>query len=86
MYAQWWYIRAARRGHLDASYELGFMYLLGEAGQKDVEQGLHWMKKAAEKGHQEATKVLINSYTKGEFGVVIDESKASYWSGYLKNN
>jgi TPR repeat protein len=42
-----WYRRAAERGHRDAQYNLGFMYVLGEGVHSDPEEGLRWLRLAA---------------------------------------
>jgi len=45
-----WYRRAAERGHPDAQYNLGFMYLLGEGVTSDAAEGLRWLRRAADQG------------------------------------
>lgn len=75
-----WYTRAAEAGHAESQYDLGFMLLLGEGTEKDVEMGLRWMKKAVAGGSVYAAKVLSDIYEKGLYGVGTNSVKAAYWS------
>ena len=81
--AAWWYARAARKGHSDAQYELGFMYLLGEGVAHNAIEGLRWMSAAAEQGHAEPMRVLADSYGSGKFGVEPDRALAAQWTARL---
>ena len=71
-----------------SQYELGFMLILGEGADKDIEKGLQWMEKAAENGEAFAMRLLSDVYQNGLFGVDVDAEKAKYWgkrSGRLKD-
>jgi len=57
-----WYRRAAERGHSDAQYNLGFMYLLGEGVQQDAEAGVRWLKSAADHGDETSLRLLADVY------------------------
>lgn len=49
-----WMEKAARRGHCDAQYHCGMMYLNGEGKEVDEEKGKAWMERAAANGHGKA--------------------------------
>jgi len=74
-----WYRRAAERGHADAQYNLGFMYLLGERVASDSQQGLHWLYKSADQGEEPAFRLLVDIYRNGYYGVVPDSAEADRW-------
>ena len=52
--AFYWYKKAAKKGHVEAQYMLGYMYSLGKGVPKDLEKAFYWYKKAAENGHAKA--------------------------------
>lgn len=72
-----WYKLAAQRGHVDAQYNLGFMCLLGEGTEPDVNEGLHWLHLSAMHGDWSARRLLADLYRNGYYGVPknIEESK-----------
>jgi TPR repeat protein len=74
-----WYRRAAVRGHSDAQYNLGFMYVLGEGVPSDHEEGLRWLKLAAAQGNCMSLSLLAGLYRNGYHGVPIDLSEAAHW-------
>jgi TPR repeat protein len=81
-----WYHKAAERGHPDAQYNLGFMYLLGEGVPVDTEEGLRWLHRSAkqEEGHAfrfsgHAFRLLADLYRHGYYGVPLDIKQADYW-------
>ncbi len=74
-----WYTMAAQAGHAMSQYDLGFMLILGEGTEKDIEKGLWWMEQAANTGEAYASRVLSDIYQKGLFGVGPDSEKAHYW-------
>ena len=47
-----WYTKAAKQGHVDAQYHLGFLYYILEENNN----AKYWMKKAYENGHEKAKK------------------------------
>lgn len=75
-----WYSRAASRGHLVATFDLGGMYELGFGVPKDAKKAFAQFLKAAELGHPKAMSKVAESYSKG-VGVKRSESLAKEWSG-----
>ncbi len=74
-----WYRRAAERGHSDAQFSLGFMYVLGEGVQGDSEEGLRWLRLAAAQGEGSAMRLMADLYRNGYHGVPIDPLQAAEW-------
>jgi len=69
-----WYSEEAANGEPDAQYHLGVLYIKGDEVEKDVEEGLHWMKLAAEQGHELAliyTKLWQDDFDQNSFGSTI---------------
>jgi TPR repeat protein len=74
-----WYRRAADRGHADAQYNLGFMYLLGEGVPSNHKEGLQWLLGAADQGDEAAFRLLADLYRNGYYGVPLDFGEAERW-------
>jgi hypothetical protein len=74
-----WYRRAAERGHADAQYNLGFMYLLGEGVSSDPAEGLRWLRLAADQGESASFRLLADLYRNGYYGVSVDPAEAARW-------
>lgn len=74
-----WYRRAAERGHSDAQYSLGFMYVLGEGVPSDHEEGLRWLRLSAAQGEASAMRLMADLYRNGYHGVPIDPLQAADW-------
>jgi TPR repeat protein len=74
-----WYRRAADRGHADAQYNLGFMYLLGEGVASDTAEGLRWLRLAADQGEESSYRLLADLYRNGYYGVPVDPAEATQW-------
>jgi TPR repeat protein len=74
-----WYRRAAERGHPDAQYNLGFMYLLGEGVQVDPEEGVKWLRRSADQGDECSIRLLADLYRNGKHGVSGDAVEAQLW-------
>ena len=74
-----WYRRAADRGHADAQYNLGFMYLLGEGVPSDSAEGLRWLRLAADQREESAFRLLADLYRYGYYGVPRDPEEATRW-------
>jgi hypothetical protein len=74
-----WYRLAAERGHDDAQYNLGFMYVLGEGVSPNVEEGLLWLHHAADRGNTSAMRLLADLYRNGYYGVAVEIEKADHW-------
>lgn len=72
--ARVWYLKAAKKGHAAAQYQLGITYF----GKDDV-LALRWIQKAVDQGHRDAQVYLGRLYEKGE-GVPqsMSEAKALY--------
>jgi TPR repeat protein len=74
-----WYRLAAERGHEDAQYNLGFMYLLGEGTTQDVGEGMLWLLRSAEQGDSAAMRLLADCYRNGHYGIARSEQNAELW-------
>jgi TPR repeat protein len=74
-----WYRLAAERGHADAQYNLGFMYLLGEGVSADPVEGLRWLHLAADQAEEAAFRLLADLYRNGHYGVPVDPEEAARW-------
>lgn len=74
-----WYRRAAERGHPDAQYNLGFMYLRGEGVQADPHAGLQWLRRSADQGDEFSFRLLADLYRNGYYGVPADATQAALW-------
>lgn len=46
-----YYKHGAEKGHPACQYDYGFSLVVGDAGVKDEDLGLSWIKKAADAGH-----------------------------------
>jgi len=75
----YWYRRAAERGHVDAQYNLGFMYILGEGTETDVNEGLRWLHLSAMQGSWPARRLLADLYRNGYYGVPKSIEEAKRW-------
>jgi TPR repeat protein len=79
-----WYFKAAQHGDSDAQYNLGFMLVYGEGGEKDIFGGIHWLETAAKNSRERsigAAKALYDIYTMGLCGVEKDYIKSLHWKG-----
>lgn len=74
-----WYRRAAERGHPDAQYNLGFMYLLGEGVEANPNEGLRWLKRSADQGDECAIRLLADLYCNGKYGIPADAVEVQLW-------
>jgi len=74
-----WYRRAAERGHADAQYNLGFMYLLGEGVQANPNEGLRWLRLSADQGDESAIRLIADLYRDGMYGVSADPAEEPLW-------
>ncbi|MFJ7700184.1 SEL1-like repeat protein [Lysinibacillus fusiformis] len=75
-----WYERAAEQFHIDAFYDLGFIWSKGLTGIRNIEKGIHWFKQAALQGDADAKLQLGHIYNKGE-GVARNLKEAIKWYG-----
>ena len=74
-----WYQRAAEQGDPEGQYGLGQMYLTGEGGEKNLEQGRFWITRAAESGFAAAMRALVLNYERGGMGLPVDPEQALHW-------
>ena len=70
-----WYHKAARRGDVEAQYELGRMYRDGHIVTKSDTEAVKWLQKAADKGFVKAQNDLGFMYENG-YGVQRDYTEA----------
>ena len=80
----YWYRLAAERGHVDAQYNLGFLYILGEGTEADVNEGLLWLHLSAMQGEWCARHLLADLYRNGYYGVPKSIEEAKRWE-YLQS-
>ena len=57
-----WYMKAAKQGHADSQFSLGYMYYYGTGVDKDRQEAIYWFKKAAENGNMKAKSFLNSVY------------------------
>ncbi len=67
---------AAADSHVDASYLLGHMYVVGDVIEKDLDKGIAWLTQAAESGHHHAAYLAGSAY-----GEIYTESKEAGRAG-----
>lgn len=73
-----WFFRAAEKGHAEAQFNLGLLYLHGDGVEKDIEAALKWFTQSAEQGNADAQNNLGVIYLTGE-GVEQDSDEAIKW-------
>lgn len=73
-----WYVKAARQGHINAQYNLGVMYNLGDGVPRDYAKAVKWYLEAAEQGHREAQYNLAYMYRSGK-DLPLLNPKADKW-------
>jgi TPR repeat protein len=62
--ASGWYKKAAEKGHLEAMYRLGLLYMLS-GPMKDYSQAIYWLTLATERGHASSRFRLSVMYERG---------------------
>ena len=70
----------AKRGEIDAQFELGTKYKNGTGVPQDFGQAVYWLRRAAVRGHILAQYNLGWMYDHG-CGVSQDSTQAAYWYG-----
>jgi len=70
--------RLAANGHIDAEYNLAFMYYGGDGIAQNDQQAFYWFNKAARAGHAQAQDILAYMYLHGK-GVAKDRVRAFAW-------
>ena len=73
-----WYRRAAERGHAEAQYHLGLMYLNGQRVSQTHDASAYWLRRAADQGHALAQRNLALLYFKGQ-GVSRNHAATVRW-------
>ena len=68
----------AEQGHVEAQFNVGYMYVTGQGVGQDREIGVNWYRKAAALGHAKAQFNLGLALLKGE-GVSVDLGGAVKW-------
>lgn len=62
--AIWNYLNAAAKGHVEAQYKLGMIYLNGALGtDRNYQHANEWLLKAKRSGHQKAAYALSHAYS-----------------------
>lgn len=69
---------AAKAGHVEATYSLGYMYENSVGIAKDYDKALYWYRKAAALGDVKSQYIIGNMYNRGR-GVAIDYVRAVKW-------
>ena len=71
-------LQAAKQGNVDAQYNLGVMYAIGQDVPQDDAQAVQWYRQAAEQGDAQAQSNLGLMYEQGQ-GVRQDYAEAFRW-------
>jgi TPR repeat protein len=75
--ARKWYRLAARLGHEEAAYNLGWMLILGEGGRSDAAAGMKQLAKAADGGSLDAMDLIAEIHAGGLYGQPSDPERAA---------
>ena len=78
-------LQAAKQGNVDAQYNLGVMYAIGQDVPQDDAQAVQWYRQAAEQGDAQAQVLLGIAYESGR-GVRQDSALAQEWYGKACDN
>lgn len=73
-----WYLKAAKYGHVEAQYELGYCYRYGSGVFENHAEAFKWYYKAAEQGHIKAQYSVGYCYL-NKYGVAKDYKEAFKW-------
>ena len=74
----YWYLQAALKGHHEAQYKSGMLYVEGQIIPQDFRLAYRWLLLAGQKGHKEAQFQLGVLYSKG-LGVPRNDYRAAKW-------
>ena len=80
-----WYNKAAKQGHVNAQFNLGLCYDIGDGVIENDKKAVYWYNKAAKQGHAKAQNNLAGMYALGE-GVKKDNIKAYAFYLNAKHN
>ena len=78
-------LQAAKQGNVDAQYNLGVMYAIGQGVPQDDAQAVQWYRQTAEQGDAQAQVLLGIAYESGR-GVRQDLALAQEWYGKACDN
>ena len=78
-------LQAAKQGNVDAQYNLGVMYAIGQDVPQDDAQAVQWYRQTAEQGDAQAQVLLGIAYESGR-GVRQDLALAQEWYGKACDN
>jgi hypothetical protein len=73
-----WFMKAALKGHIEATWNAGLQLVLGLGVEMDAEAGLHLIDRAASRNCYDAICYLAHTYHLGLHGVSIDREKSGY--------
>ena len=73
-----WYVKAAKKGHIQAENTLGVFYAEGIYVEKNIEEAIKWYRIAALSGNEVAQSNLGRAYYNGD-GIEKDLSQAVKW-------
>ncbi|MBP7862134.1 SEL1-like repeat protein [bacterium] len=71
-------IASAKSGNLEAQFDLGWAYEIGDEIETDLRMAFHWIKSAAEGGHSKAMHKIGYMY-ENEIGTAKNEKRAFEW-------
>lgn len=74
-----WYMTAAERGHVEASWNAGLMLVDGEGIERNTETGLKLIFLAANEYCYGACRFLGDSFRSGIHGLSVDKQQSEYW-------
>lgn len=74
-----WYKLVAENHHVDALFDLGYMYVNGIGVEQDVVKGISYYKKAALQGDGQAQTNIGLLYLEGEYGIEKNIAEAVKW-------
>jgi TPR repeat protein len=77
-----WYRKAAAKGDSESQYDLGWMTLLGEGTDKNINKAIGLFEKAAYGGNESAAALLADLFADGLRGVPRDHKLAKYWKEF----
>ncbi len=79
-----WFYKSAKKGHMKAQRQIGFMYANGGGVVEDKKESIKWYRKSADQGYADAQTNLATAYRWG-YGVDKDYSQALYWTKKAAN-
>jgi len=77
--AAFWYMKAAKAGHLHAQHNLAVAYASGDGVEMDISKALEWWQRAAQFGNSDSQYNLGIVYAMGTHGILKNLDKAKKW-------